>query len=807
VALWTRLGIAVVVALGLGTGLWAGLQFLVGTDPAIAVTAAVGLATVVGGLEVPWVTQAADSSTPIAKRRTQPSTGTLKGVTSFFTGRVKEWDAIKDAVAAAATPQQIRAAFVIHGMPGVGKSELAQYVAHQLVNNFSDRARKANLDVLPRQVELHGLEGLRRTDPKDALHALLDLDTTDPRRSSMDLDELSAEWRKYLDGKFLILVLDNASYEEQVLPFLPGGSWYVVLVTSRRPLQGLLARGVRSFPLQVLPVADAIQLIKRIVHRPVKEDDQQSIRDIAELCGCQPLAITLGVSTLARKPYISFADRLAQLRATPNQLLAIDEYATRESGGVARSFELSYTQLSDECKLTLRKLSIAPVPNIGVEAASALANLPLVVAGEHLHQLETEALIEEDRDGYHLHDLVRHYARSLTADDDQAENEAAVNRILAYYREAAAYVDSIFTRQPPPPEIEPSAPTVSHHFPDRPSVIKWARSELPNLLACTDYVAREAENNDRREEKAWVVMFASTLAGLLRNEGLWPRSIELQTRAITAAGQIHASLAMANAFHERGFLGRLTGNLQPALADLEQAIAIFREIGDDEAKIGEAHALNTSGVVLDQLKRREESQQRLNSALDIYRRLDNRLGEANILHDQGMAEFFAGQYAQAVQLLGQALTLYQAVNHPLGMAHAHANLARAQRHIGLEREAAENLKAAQTLYHDLGNELGEVTTLIQLGAVLGHSDYRQGVSTLNNAIERSREIGNRLGLVNALYELGALHEAHGDSAGAGDMWMRALQICREHDIHREEGRLVNKLTSLDLLAKPANDDG
>jgi tetratricopeptide (TPR) repeat protein len=732
------------------------------------------------------------------KRWTEPSTGTLKGATNYFTGRDREWNEVKNAVDNAATLQQIRVKFVIHGMPGVGKSELAQYVAHQLVRKLSDRVRKADLEMLPRQVELHGLEGLGRTDPKDALHALLDLDTIDPRRSRMNLDELSAEWRKHLDGKLLILVLDNANDEEQVRPFLPGESPHVMLVTSRRPLEGLLPRGVRGLSLRVLPEDDAVELIKKIVNRPVSEGDQQPIKDIAELCGCHPLAIMLAVSALAGKSYISFADRLARLRDTQNQLLAVDEYANKETGGVARSFGLSYIQLSDECKLTLHKLGVAPVPNISIESAAALCNLSRVVAGEHLRQLEAEALIEEDRDGYHLHDLVRHYAQGLSSNDDPRENKAAVNRILAYYREAAAYVDSIFTRQPPPMAIEPPAATVSHHFSERPTVIAWARAELPNLLACADYVARDAEGDGHRQEKAWVIMFASALAGLLRNEGAWSRSVELQTRAVTAAGQIRAPLALANALHERGLLGRLTGNLRTALVDLDQAIAIFSEIGDDQAKIGEAHALNTSGVVLDQLERREEGRQRLTSALGIYRRLGNRLGEANILHDQGMAELFAEQYDQAVHLLGQALTLYQAVDHPLGMAHAHNYLATAQRHVGLEHEAAENLMAAQVLYRDLGNQLGEVTTLIQLGAVLGQSDYSRGVNTLHNAEERSREIGYQLGLANALDELGVLYKADGDSTGAGAKWMEALELCRKYGIHREESKLMDKLRSLDL---------
>lgn len=120
---------------------------------------------------------------------------------------------------------------MIYGMPGVGKSELAVYAAHEFLDKFSRYARRGHLQMVARQVDLHGLDGLARTDPRNALRELLDLVSPDPRREKMNLDDLSAEWREYLQGKFLVLVLDNAADEDQVLPFLPGGSSSILLIT------------------------------------------------------------------------------------------------------------------------------------------------------------------------------------------------------------------------------------------------------------------------------------------------------------------------------------------------------------------------------------------------------------------------------------------------------------------------------------------------------------------------------------------------------------------------------------------------
>jgi tetratricopeptide (TPR) repeat protein len=792
--MWGRVVIAAVVSCGLGAALWAILQIGADVDPAIAAGAAAGLAAVLGCLFAVWVGQPPADSARRANSRSAPNTGTLKAVSRTFTDRRDEWASILGRVRTAKSLNQVREAFMIYGMPGVGKTEFAQYAAHQLVAEFTHYARRAGLDLVPRLVELHGLEGVARTDPRDALHHLLDLQGPDLRRATMNLDDLSAEWRNYLQGKFLILVLDNADSEDQVLPFLPGGSSFILLVTGRRMLLGLSVTGVTPCPLKELPEDGAVQLVRNIVRLPGNVD-QQAIEEIVRMFGYHPKAITLAVAKLAWRPGASLAGRLAELKKHPNLLLAADEYADKGSGGVARSFDLSYTQLPDAAKLVLRRISLAPVPAVSVEAAVALADLPDDVVTASLRELTEESLIEEDgaRESYQMHDLVRHYSRSLANRDDPMEGEAAVSRLLAYYCEATAYADTLFTRQPPPRAIEPPVPSVSHHFADRPSVIKWVRAELPNLLACADYVVQQSEGNDWREENSWVVLFSCALSGILRNEGQWRRSIEFQAQAIGSAEKIHVPLAVANALSERGLLYRLTADLELAVADLERAISIYRGVGGTAGQTGEAHALNTYGVVLDQLRKRDEGRQRLNEALYLHRKVGDPLGEANVLHDLGMAEFFAGNHDLAVGLLRQGLEAYQAVDHPLGMAHAHTSLARAEAQTGAQSAAAGNLEAARGLYRDLGNRLGEINVMVRLGAVLRQQDGGRAVAVLHEALALSTEIGNQLARINALDELGEVHAAKRDKKAAADAWSRALAVAREHGVEREVEKLAAKI--------------
>jgi tetratricopeptide (TPR) repeat protein len=733
------------------------------------------------------------------------SINTLQRTTGIFADREDKIRYFMDLARKAGNPKTAGAIFVIYGMPGIGKSTLGLRLAHLLTEMFSGPVREAGLRQITYQVELHGLEGPGETDPNDKLGALLTQANFDPRKLAADLEHLSGQWRDHLKETFLILLLDNANNAEQVLPYLPGNSGHIVLVTSRHSLRDLAKLGAARSRLDPLGAEDSATVITALAGRSLKEGDREAIAGIAANLGCHPLAITMTAASLAEEPHISFSDKLAELEAEPYSLLAIDEEI---DGTVARAFELSYRQLPADSQLVLRKLSLAPLTSISVEAAAGLGDLALPAAATHLRKLAAEELIGQGNQGYQLHDLIRRYARGLAERDDAAENNAAVNRLLAYYCEAADYIEKMLTRQPPPQAIVRPAATVRHRFTDRAEAIAWANSELPNLLSCADYAAAGAADRYRDQADKWVIMFASVTAGLMRNNSLWPRSIELQTRAISAARRLRIPLAEANAFHERAQLRRLLADKDGAIADLERAMTLYSEVGGIDGATGRAHAENTLGVVLDQAGQSENARALLNSSLDAYRNLHDRLGEANVLHDLGMAEYFAGDFARATELLRQALEIFQDVDHPLGRAHAHSNLARAERRSGLDREAAEHLEEAQALYRQIGNNLGAATALTERGSILrSRGNYELAEDLLAEAAELNGAIGNQLGLGHTLKELGNLRGDIGDPAGAEQLLTRALEIFRSHGLHRDEAKVIDDLGRLGLLDETSTAEG
>lgn len=114
---------------------------------------------------------------------------------------------------------------LVVGPAGVGKTALSVHWAHRARSRFPDGLLYVSL----------GAAG-----PLDALVELLALlgETSPPA----DLDRAASVYRSLLADRRVLLLLDDATSVAQVRPLLPGSPGCVVLVTSRAPLGGLVAR-------------------------------------------------------------------------------------------------------------------------------------------------------------------------------------------------------------------------------------------------------------------------------------------------------------------------------------------------------------------------------------------------------------------------------------------------------------------------------------------------------------------------------------------------------------------------------------
>ncbi|MET8160525.1 BTAD domain-containing putative transcriptional regulator [Sphaerisporangium sp. NPDC005289] len=332
-----------------------------------------------------------------------------------FTGRAAEIARLQTALTSPG-PGAI-AISAITGAAGVGKSALAVHVAHQVADRFPDGRLYVNL---------HGsTPDVAPLDPADVLARLL-RSLGDHTAVRADTDEAAARFRSLTDGRRLLLLLDNARDAAQVRPLLPASPTCRVLITARRMLTSLDA--VAHFRLGVMGEDETSTLLGRLIGEDRAAADRRAARAIVRLCGGLPLAIRIAAARLVARPGLALralADRLAVEDDRLSELQSDDR-------AVRACFMMSYRGLSAESSRMFRLLSLLGGSDISVAVAAALSDRSEARAADLLDHLADAQLLEAcDHDRYHMHDLLRLFARERAREEEAEEDQArAVRRAL-----------------------------------------------------------------------------------------------------------------------------------------------------------------------------------------------------------------------------------------------------------------------------------------------------------------------------------------------------------------------------------------
>lgn len=295
----------------------------------------------------------------------------------------------------------------ISGMPGVGKSAFAVHLAQRLRPKFPDGQL---------YVQLHGSIEDRIADLLESCGVL---------RSAIPdgLDQRAAALRAALADRRVLLLLDNATSTEQVLPFLPGTPSAAVVVTSRSLLAGLA--GAHQVRLNPFDDDEAVELLGRMTDPAWIAEQRAGVYRINAACGGLPLALRIaGARVLARHPASveSFAERLVERRILSE--LTIDNL------GVRATLEQTYRNLDSLAQQAFRRLGPLGMSSVPSWAADSLFG---DLADEHPFDLLVQAnlLTSTGLDGlgvlrYRLSPLPAAFAAELAAGDE--ESRQAVSR-------------------------------------------------------------------------------------------------------------------------------------------------------------------------------------------------------------------------------------------------------------------------------------------------------------------------------------------------------------------------------------------
>ncbi|MFD4546047.1 BTAD domain-containing putative transcriptional regulator [Streptomyces sp. NPDC058466] len=700
----------------------------------------------------------AEPSAPAAEPAAAPVLpAQLPATVPDFTGRTSFVAELSDVLASA--EGRVMAVSALAGIGGVGKTTLAVHVAHQARGAFPDGQL---------YVDLQGA-GSRAAEPETVLGAFLRALGTADSAIPDSLEERSALYRSVLDGRRVLVLLDNARDAAQVRPLLPGTEGCAALVTSRMRMVDLA--GAHLVDLDVMSPEEALLLFTRIVGEERVASEREAALDVVAACGFLPLAIRIAASRLAARRTWTvsvLAAKLADERRRLDELQAGDL-------AVKATFELGYGQLEPAQARAFRLLGLADGPDISLAAAAAVLDLPAESTEDLLESLVDTSLLESAAPGrYRYHDLVRLYARSCAERDEHppSERDAAVSRLLDFYLATAAGVYAI--ERPGERVLTHFAATkwAGLTFPDRDRALEWLFSESNCLLAC----ALQASTTGMQRKAADLLMAAVDLGESGANSLQFTQAAVAVSDAAQAAGD---SWAEGRARTMLTHVHSVSGRFAEAEAEGKRALELGLSAGDPVAC---GQAPNQRGIIALYEGRHADAEAHFERALEAFRSDGNQPGAASALCNLSRVHLATGRTESAVTLAQTGIEIYEqdVTGQTLRLANGKYALGLALTNAGKTAEAQSALLSALEVFRDSRQRLWHGMTLFRLAELhLSDRGPALAASQAEQALAVLRGIGGEWRRGNVLTVLGRALMAIGHTDRAHVCWREALAIFEE----------------------------
>lgn len=698
----------------------------------------------------------AEPSAPAAEPATNPlRPAQLPATVPDFTGRASFVTELSEVLSSATSGEgSVMAVSAVAGIGGVGKTTLAVHVAHAARAAFPDGQL---------YVDLQGAGG-RAAEPETVLGSFLRALGTADSAIPDSMEDRAALYRSALDGRRVLVLLDNARDAAQVRPLLPGTEGCAALVTGRVRMVDLA--GAHLVDLDVMSPEEALLLFTRIVGEERVAAERKAALDVVAACGFLPLAIRIAASRLAARRTWTvsvLAAKLADERRRLDELQAGDL-------AVKATFELGYGQLEPAQARAFRLLGLADGPDISLAAAAAVLDLGIEETEDLLESVVDTSLLESAAPGrYRFHDLVRLYARACAERDElpPEEREAAMSRLLDFYLATAAGVYAI---ERPGDRLVDHLERTEHaglSFDDRHAAQDWLYSEAIAVLACV----RQSVGGVRLRRAVDLLWAAKDLA----ESGANSREYEVAaTAALDAARAAGDTWAVGRALTTLTDVHMVAGRFDQADAAAAEAMEHARQAGDPVAS---CWAPNTRGIVAIYQGRHAEGEQHLRTAIENFRSDRNRTGEASALCNLSRIHLATNRTAGAITLAQQGIDIYDSTKNALRGANGRYALGLALTQSGQLAAAKSILNEALDVFRDSRQRLWEGMTLFRIAETdLAATRYAAAASHAELALTLMRGIGGdwRRGLI--LTVLGRALNGLGQTDRARVCWQDALGI-------------------------------
>ncbi|HEX7167646.1 MAG TPA: hypothetical protein VF230_11765, partial [Acidimicrobiales bacterium] len=425
-----------------------------------------------------------------------------------------------------------------------------------------------------------------------------------------------------------------------------------------------------------------------------------------------------------------------------------------------------------------------------IEALEALAD-----AGENVRRglaaLATRDVVEIDgREWAFRSDLVREVAYETLTKAERARHHARLGLYLA---------SQARERDREREHLEP----IAHHLAMAAEVVRdlGAVDGVADTILddAIEAIGRASDQAERRETPALVARLADRALTLLPADRRAVRRRFLVRRAkartllrqtdaaradvaqvLTEADADGDAWAAAAGLTVRGHIEQSEGALYDSVANFDEAISRWRELGD---KAGEADALRMRGLTDLFLGRLQEAEETISSALALFCELDDRRGQAWAQWTTAWISFTGGDTDRADAQIAEAIKLFEEVGDYGGLSWAHGLLAWVRLQQGFLDEA-DRLGELSLREVDAESDRWARGMMLMLRSStrLWRGFTEESVRLATEARDEFQAIGDSTGELRAIASLSRAQIHSGRIAEADDLLRAARQMAeRELD--------------------------
>jgi non-specific serine/threonine protein kinase len=603
------------------------------------------------------------------------------------------------------------------GPGGCGKTRLTLAVAAEVVESFQDGAWWVGLASL--------------SDPDLVAQAVA---------SSLDVREApgrpaSEVLRAHLENRDLLLVLDNcehlidacAALAETLLRSCPS---LKLLATSREPL-GIAGETSWLVPPLSLPDPGDLPPIEQLVRYEAIglfverakavasnfELTRQNAPAVARVC--QRLdGIPLAIELAAARTRVLSAEQISGRLDESLRLLGTESRrADPHQQTLRATIDWSHGLLPEEEQILFRRLSVFS-GGFTLEAAEA------VCADEGIEQEDVLDLlsrlvdkslvlvaVQDDEARYRLLETIRQYGRERL--DELSEEQTIRRQHAHFFLEFAERVEPMINGK------------------DRGFWLDRLDAEHDNLRATLAWSREEGE-----EEVG--LRLAGSLSWFWYHREYWSEWRGWLDGALAireSTGEPAHTAPRAKALSGGGFLAWMQGDQATARSQLEESVALWREVGDKQEL---AQALRFLSGSFESQGDYGAARPLAEESVDLFREGEDRFGLGITLSRLGITALAQGDNSAARAALEEGVAICREIDDDWALALALRNLGIGAFREGDHEEAVARLAESLTVLQETGNPLYMQNLELLAAAVSMQGDHRRAAS-LFGAAEALRE--------------------------------------------------------------------